>query len=204
MRHGTRPCPSIWEFLSLRYIKMDKVDIGTASLLNPSLLANLKQDTKKIQSKKTSVSGRSVFSELMEASAAELGPVRDLPPSEEALAMLMDSVHNTGSDLLNRPFHDEIIKYKRAVRDFLNYIVKNGYEMEKSQGIKKRVVVRGEAEWKSTVFHHVKIIDQKLEELAAAIISGQSTQLERVSKMEIITGLLVDLTITGVIKERDD
>ena len=183
---------------------MDKIDTGTAALLNPSLLAGLKQDTKKLQNKKINVNSRSIFSELMEASNAELGPLREFPPSEEVLTMLMDAVHVSGSDLLERPFHDEIINYKKAVREFLNYVVKNGYEIEKIQGIKKRVVLRGEAEWKSTVFHQVKIIDQKLEELAAAILSGQSTQLERVSKMEIITGLLVDLTITGVIKERDD
>ena len=183
---------------------MDKIDTGTASLLNPSLLTGLKQDTKKLRNKKISGSGTNIFSELMESSAAELGPLREIPPSEEALTKLMDAVHSAGSDLLGRPFHDEIINYKKAVREFLNYVVKNGYEIEKIQGIKKRVVLRGEAEWKSTVFHQVKIIDQKLEELAAAILSGQSTQLERVSKMEIITGLLVDLTITGVIKERDD
>ena len=183
---------------------MDKIDTGAAALLNPSLLTGLKQDTKKLQNKKINVNSRSIFSELMEASTAELGPLREFPPSEEVLTMLMDAVHSAGSDLLNRPFHDEILNYKKSVREFLNYVVKNGYEIEKIQGIKKRVVLRGEAEWKSTVFHQVKIIDQKLEELAAAIISGQSTQLERVSKMEIITGLLVDLTITGVIKERDD
>jgi len=183
---------------------MDKVDLGTASLLNPSLLTGLKQDSKRLQNKKINSNQKNLFSELMEASSSELGPLVDLPPSETIMTELMDAVHSTGSDLLERPFQEEIIKYKKAVRDFVNYVVKNGYEFVKSQGIKKRVVINGEAEWKATIYHQVRIVDQKLEELAAMILSDQSNQLKRVSKVDEIKGLLVDLTITGMIKERDD
>ena len=184
---------------------MDRIDINTATLLNPSLLSELKQDNKKLKGKgRIDNNSKNIFSDLLGTSLADLGPLRNLEPSEEALAHLLTEVHSKGSDLLERPFREEIISYKRAVREFLNYIVKNGYEVAKLQGIKKRVVVRGEAEWKTTVFHQVNIIDQKLEELAAVILNGQSSQLERVSKMDEITGLLVDLTISGVIKERDE
>ena len=182
---------------------MDKVDTSTSALLNPSLLTGLKQETKKLQNKKE-INQKNIFTGLMEASSAELGPMLNLEASEEALSLLMDAVHSSGSDLLERPFHDEIIKYKRSVRDFMNYIVKNGYEILTIQGIKKRVIINGEADWKATIFHQLNIIDKKLDELAAAILSGQSTQLERVSQIEGIKGLLVDLTITGVIKDRDD
>ena len=177
---------------------MDKVDLSTASLLNPSLLAGLKQENKKLQNRKgIGGSRKSIFSEVLEKSAAELGPLREFAPSDEVLTELMDAVHSTGSDLLDRPFHDEIIKYKKAVRDFVNYVVENCYGVEKTQTRLREIR-------KLKPHVQIQVIDHKLEELAAAILSGQTAQLEMVSKVNEIKGLLVDLTISGVIRERDD
>ena len=49
----------------------------------------------------------------------------------------------------------------------------------------------------------IQVIDGKLEELAAAILSGQASQLQRVSKIDEIRGLLVDLTVAGTIRGSD-
>ena len=184
---------------------MDKVDPSAASVLSASLLSGRKLETKKAKTKEEVERSRKFnFSEVLSNFApAALGPLKDIAPSEEALTELMDAVHSAGSDLKDRPFPDEILRYKKAVRDFIHYVVENGYEIYKAQGIKKKVVIRGETKWKDVVYHQVRIIDQKLEELAAAILSGQTNQLERVSKLDEITGLLVDVTITGMIKERD-
>ena len=183
---------------------MDKVDFSSVSLFNPSLHPGQKPETKKTKGGSALGGNRKIkFSEFLEdaAQTEELGPLKEIAPSEEALAELMDAVHSAGSDLLDRPFHDEIIRYKKAVRNFVHYVLENGYELQKNQGIKKKVVLRGESEWKSLVYCQVQVVDKKLEELAAAILSGQTSQLERVSKINEIKGLLVDLTVTGVIKE---
>lgn len=187
---------------------MDKLDFSAASLLTPLQSDALRQGAKKTRAG-SELKGKSKtrFSEILADStpqAAELGPLRELAPSEEALEELLDAVHSAGSDLLDRPFHDEILRYKRAVRDFIHYVVENGYEIVKLTGIKKKIAVRGETEWKPLAYQQVRVIDQKLEELAAAILSGQTNQLERVSKIDEIRGLLVDLTITGVIRVRDE
>jgi uncharacterized protein YaaR (DUF327 family) len=136
--------------------------------------------------------------------AGELGPLQELAPSEEALTELMDAVHSAGSDLMERPFHEEILKYKKAVRNFMHYVVENGFEMHTIQGIKKKTIVGGETKWKEKVYHQIQVIDRKLEELAAAILSSQVNQLERISKIDEIKGLLVDMTISGAIRERDE
>jgi uncharacterized protein YaaR (DUF327 family) len=175
---------------------MDKIDFNAYSIL-PSANTGLKADTKKTKAKSGINAGKALFSKILESAApeaGELGPLRELPPSEEALTELMDAVHSAGSDLVDRPFHEEILRYKRAVRDFLHYVVDNAFEVEKSETRR-----RG----KTKIHVQVQIIDKKLEELAAAILSGQATQLERVSKIDEIKGLLVDLTISGVIRERD-
>ena len=179
---------------------MDKVDFTVASMLNSPLGQGLKPGTKKTKSKgELKGSYRTLFSDLMEnsVSAEGLGPLKEFAPSEEALTGLMDEVHSAGSELKERPFSGEILRYKKAVRNFVHYVVENTYAVDKFQT--KRRELR-----KLKPHVQIQVIDRKLEELAAAILSGQITQLERVSKIDEITGLLVDLTITGVIKERDD
>jgi len=181
---------------------MDKIDPSAASLLNIPFHPGLKKAKGK---EELQGSRKFKFSEILEnfAPAGELGPLKELSPSEEALTELMDAVHSAGSDLKDRPFPDEILRYKKSVRNFIHYVVEYGYEVLTVQGIKKKVKIKGEAEWKPMIYFQVRVIDQKLEALAAAILSGQTTQLERVSKLDEITGLLVDLTVTGMIKERD-
>jgi uncharacterized protein YaaR (DUF327 family) len=183
---------------------MDKIDFTGASLIGTSLHPGMKTETKKARAKNEGKGVyRSLFSELLERNApTDLGPLKELAPSEEALAALMDEVHSSGSNLIERPFHDEILKYKRAVRTCVHYVVEHGYDVETVTGVKTKKDVKGETRWTNKVYHQVQVVDKKLEELAAAILSGQTTQLERVSKLDEITGLLVDLTVTGIIQPR--
>ena len=184
---------------------MDKVDPATASLLKSTFYPNLKPEIKKARDKEEIRKNRRLrFAEILErsASAGELGPLRELIPSEEALTELMDAVHSAGSDLKDRPFPDEILRYKKAVRNFVHYVVENSYAIENKLGLIKDPAHRVLGNKKKLIL--VNVIDKKLEELAAAILSGQTNQLMRVSKLDEITGLLVDLTITGMIKERDE
>ena len=179
---------------------MDKIDFTGASLIGTSLRPGVKTEPKKARGL-----SKSLFSDLLEKSAAsELGPLRELAPSEEAITELMDAVHSAGSDLVDRPFHDEILNYKKAVRNFVNYIVKNGYEKQDVKGIPRKVMTRNGPEWQSNIYYQVQVVDRKLEELAAAILSGQTTQLQRVSKLDEITGILIDLTVTGSIRTNND
>jgi uncharacterized protein YaaR (DUF327 family) len=176
-------------------------------LRNPPLYKSSRQETKKAGTDNDKKSKKALFSNLLETfapQAGELGPLRDLAPSEEALTELMDAVRSAGDDLVDRPFHDEILKYKKAVRDFVHYIVENGYEVQKVMGIKKKVVILGEKEYKERTYHQIRVIDQELEMWAAKLLSEQTTKLERVSKIDEIRGLLVDLIVTGVIRERDE
>ncbi|MDR0472821.1 MAG: DUF327 family protein, partial [Treponema sp.] len=132
---------------------MDRVDASAVSFLNVPFNSDLKPGVKKTKDKDNLRLRRTLFSDMVEKSiAGELGPIMELDPSEEALTQLMDAVHSTGSDLLDRPFPDEILKYKKAVRNFVHYILENGYELQKLQGVKKKTVIRGEAEWKTMVY----------------------------------------------------
>jgi uncharacterized protein YaaR (DUF327 family) len=126
--------------------------------------------------------------------AAEAAPV-----SRETLNRLLEEVQNSGDILRDRPFPQEILAYKKAVRDFMRYVVDNGYCVEKQESLPKYLKpnftgVRGSPESLERFSHYiVQVVDQRLDELAATILSRQLSQLELLSRLEEIRGLLVDL-----------
>jgi uncharacterized protein YaaR (DUF327 family) len=182
---------------------MAKIDFpgGLSSLFNPAAYTAVKTETKKANNK-SSVrdTQRARFSKVLESTtqeAMEALPVQSA--SEEALQELLEDVHSSGDDLKNRPFPEEIKHYKQAVRNFLHYVVENGFALEDQSGIPQYLRpgfkgVRGSDEAKyRKPFTMVQVVDQKLEQLAAGIMAGQTTQLELLARIDEIAGILVDL-----------
>jgi uncharacterized protein YaaR (DUF327 family) len=131
---------------------------------------------------------KNAFSRLLERQevqeAEETSALGDYPLSEEALQELLDDVHSAGDALRLRPLAEEIRQYKQAVRQFLHYVVANGYSVKTE----------------SYLFNHekrrkvqIEVVDRKLEQLAAGILSGQLGQVDILARLDEITGLLVDL-----------
>ncbi len=131
---------------------------------------------------------RLVKNELDEAEKATLASIPahlvGLPP-EKILEALLDDVHSKGDLLKEKPLPDNIVSYKNAVRSFVKYIVERTYTVTESTS--------GGNILKRKKFIQVQIIDQKLEQLAAGILSNQRDQLGLLGKIEEINGLLVDL-----------
>jgi hypothetical protein len=170
---------------------MPKVDFpeGTSPFFNPAAYANVKADAKKTKDKDRVRGAKPpAFSSLLEEARTEAteSPALELPPSEEALRALLDDVHESGERLKEKPFPEEIKRYKAAVRNFLHYIVENGYTVEEHVG-GKNILKRK----KLTL---IQVVDRKLEQLAAGILAGQSSQLDILARVDEIAGLLVDLT----------
>jgi uncharacterized protein YaaR (DUF327 family) len=185
---------------------MDKVDLtnNPAAFLNSALYGGVKPEAKKAGKKTGSRESKGVnFSDVLERSVVDslgsLGPLSDITPSEEAVQELLDAVRSTGDDLKQRPLPDEIIRYKKAVRNFLHYVVQNGYAVEEHEGIPnaQKPGYKGSlwepAAKKAKAFRVVQVVDRNLEQLAAGILAGQVSQLELLAKLEEITGLLVDM-----------
>jgi uncharacterized protein YaaR (DUF327 family) len=180
---------------------MAKVDADVHSVfMNPAAYAHVKDDKK---TKGLKRSGKTEFSKLLDEMrgkpAGELGPLESLPISEETLNNLMDEVRSTGDILRSRPFADEIIRYKQAVRKFMHYVVENCYSLDHEEGIPKFLKPgykgpRGNLDaMKRMSYTKIQVIDKKLEDLAAALLSSQMPQLQLASRLEEIKGLLVDL-----------
>ncbi|MDR2964283.1 MAG: YaaR family protein [Treponema sp.] len=175
--------------------------------MNPAVYSQVKPEKQESRKTKgflhTKDVGKSDFSRLFDnlrgITADEIGPLKDLPSSEEAVNHLMDEVRSTGDALKSRPLPEEIMRYKQAVRNFINHVVQNTYAVEHEDGIlnKFKPQFKGRRntpeadDWKG--YTKIQVIDKKLEDLAAMLLSGQKKQLELVSRLEEIRGLLIDL-----------
>jgi len=180
---------------------MAKVDGTDPSLyMNPSLYKQVSEEKKAKgtrRGERTEFSG--LFNDLRGVTADNIGPLKKLPPSDESVNLLMDEVRDTGDRLKSRPFPEEIMRYKQAVRNFINYVVQNAFSKETDAGIPNKFKPafkgrRGTPEAQDyKEYVKIQVIDKKLEDLAAMLLSSQGRQMELVSRLEEIKGLLIDL-----------
>jgi uncharacterized protein YaaR (DUF327 family) len=141
------------------------------------------------------------FSSVLEQSQAQAPEIREaaLPVSEETLNQLLVDVRSSGDALRDRPFPQEILTYKKAVRDFMRYVVDNGYQVGESLGVRRFEKpnykgARGTPDSQDRQpYVTIQVVDHKLEELAGRLLTHQLSQLELLSRLEEIRGLLVDL-----------
>jgi uncharacterized protein YaaR (DUF327 family) len=171
--------------------------------MNPSAYTHVKDDSKKTKVSKTLPGAKTGFSRIFDQmkarTAGDIGPLQELPVSEETVNLLIDEVRSAGDDLRNRPFPDEILRYKQAVRNFIHYIVENAYSTSTEAGIPSFLKPgfkgqRGTLESrKQLAYTKVQVIDTKLEELAKRLLTSQMQQMEIASRLEEIKGLLIDL-----------
>jgi uncharacterized protein YaaR (DUF327 family) len=168
-----------------------------SSYMNP----NAPPRVKGRRSKRAAGTGKTDFNAVLERAAEGRLEIQEaLPVSVETVNRLMEDVRAAGDTLRERPFPQEILSYKQAVKNFMHYVVDNGYRVEDHAGIPNYLRPGfkggrgGPASQDRKLYHAVQVVDRRLEELAAALMKGQLSQLELLSRLEEIKGLLVDLT----------
>jgi uncharacterized protein YaaR (DUF327 family) len=162
---------------------MDKID-GGVPFFNPAVYAGLNAESKKPQK---AAKQKASFFNLLEKTdeSTEVVSPQALPYTDETIKELLDAVHSAGDALKNHPLSAEILQYKSAVKNFLRFVVENSYTVEKQY---IGITIRKRKE--KTL---VMVVDQKLEQLATSILTGQTAQLEILARLEEITGILIDL-----------
>lgn len=149
---------------------------------------DVRNDTK--AGKKTGRSGksRSFFSELGSVTeSSEFESIDRTPEESDAeAAELLDSVFEAGDRLKRQTDIASLRSYKEAVRQFISIVVRRGIDVEQQQS--------GSSIDKRKRYALVRVIDEKLERLAAGMVSNQRNQLEILARIDEINGLIVDLT----------
>ncbi len=152
---------------------------------NPWLPANLPRRT---EEGKKAGKGKGVFrSRLSEALGEEKTAALSQSEgfSDADLSRLLDEVHGAGDRLKEKPTIEIVQAYKKAVRDFVHYVVERSYAVEEKTS--------GGNILKRKKFYRIAIIDESLEKLAAEILRNQRDKLEILRRVDEIYGMLVDL-----------
>lgn len=171
------------------------MDIERLSQIGSTLDTRLKRkkDTDKA---KTGKSQKTAFSSILgkvseeSSTAAEVlgsGPLPDLDGSE-TVESLLDDVHEKGEALRKDSVFGPLNGYKKAVRRFLRYVIENSFEVEETLGI------RNPRNMQQKKYVIIRIVDERLENLAAHVLKNQGDQLDILRRIDEIHGMLVDLT----------
>ena len=136
---------------------------------------------------------RKKFSEILHKSdsAIELDP--DFPVEiadmsvEEAASFLLDNVTISADNLKKNPFKEEFVDYRKKISLFMRFVVKNCYDVEESIGTISKRAPRPKKRY------IVKVVNEKLDELARDLLESNVEQLKMLAKIEEINGLLVDM-----------
>lgn len=119
------------------------------------------------------------FSEVLQT---EQVTVRELD-----LAAAIEEVDEYARRLRESPILENLLRYKRKVREILLYLVEHSY------GIQESTVYDPHGRRRLLVL--VESIDQKLEELTRDFLNKQSNSLDLMGRLDEIRGLLLDLQI---------
>ena len=151
------------------------------------------QELAKKENKTNKSTSKKIFSSLLEKKESDidyeaLSDVEFMQSLEnksfdEKLEFLVDSVYTAGDRLKKNPEPEEFKNYRKNMAHFLQFVVKNSYEIETQHRLKGR---------KRVVYTLVQVVNEKLDSLAADILMNQREQLRILSRLEEINGLLVD------------
>lgn len=149
----------------------------------PSYVPRRKEDEKKVGK------GKGLFRTILGKAVDEAGESEASSGAEDfskaGLEALLDEVHETGDRLKGNPSVDLVQDYKKAVRDFVHFVVERSFAVEQKTS--------GRNILKRNAYFRVSVIDASLEKLAAEILRNQRDNLEILRRVDEINGMLVDL-----------
>ena len=127
------------------------------------------------------------FSSLLDIDRNEIAGLDSIDYANLDLEELMDDIHEAGEALKEVPTLENVKGYKGAVSRFLKFIVKNSLETETTAGANFNPLK------KQKRYTIIRVVDEKLERLAAGVLQNQSDKLYILEKIEEINGLIVNL-----------
>jgi uncharacterized protein YaaR (DUF327 family) len=138
-----------------------------------NLAVKRKKDKKKISEHVNVVQSR-FYDEL------KLAETEDLHIEFENL---VQEITQQGERFYKNPTLQELKLYKSMIKKFLKYVTDRMFAVEQHTGGK----------WKQKIYTISKVIDAKLEALTKLVVSQQANNINLLSALDEIRGLLIDL-----------
>lgn len=144
---------------------------------------------------KASAARRSAFSSALDKAQEEKTLLEEGLPleiagmsEEEAVIFLKDAADIAGDKLRSEMSPQNFADYRQKVSQFMRYIVKNNFSVSTH---KRRGLNRKGKPFAPQM--QIKIINQKLDEMAEWLLSSHRDNLKLLAKVDEINGMLVDL-----------
>lgn len=102
--------------------------------------------------------------------------------SMEDIKRNLESVKKAGERLVLTQNYGDISIYKNAVKEYLKSVVDNMYSLDKNSSF-----------WEHQYYKNVKIVDNKLEDMTSKLFSEEKENIDIVSTVDMIQGLLIDM-----------
>ncbi|HUT66642.1 MAG TPA: YaaR family protein [Spirochaetota bacterium] len=96
---------------------------------------------------------------------------------------LVQEITQQGERFYKNPTLQDLKLYKSMIRKFLKYVTDRMFAVEQHTGGK----------WKQKIYTISKVIDTKLEALTKLVVSQQANNINLLSALDEIRGLLIDL-----------
>lgn len=103
----------------------------------------------------------------------------------ESLQQKMQEIETSGNQLVESQTVDNLIKYKKLVKDFMNDVVKNGLQLKEQHSFSPF--------GSSKTYKLVKQVDKKLVDVTTAVLDKQQQGLDLLNLVGEIKGMLLDL-----------
>lgn len=108
--------------------------------------------------------------------------------AEDAIVFLKDAADVAGDALKEQQTAETIQEYRTKIGQFLKYIERNNFEV-----LEKRRFGRNRRGRPLPPYHQIRIINQKLENLAVDMLYNHARNLDILARIEELNGMIVDL-----------
>jgi hypothetical protein len=103
----------------------------------------------------------------------------------EELKVLYGKIENQTTKLGDRLFIEDLVEYKKLVKEFLNISVNNSHVFYKENSLDRR--------GRHRVYSIVKQVDKELDELTKDFLNIEGNRLKILNRLDDIKGLLLDI-----------
>lgn len=103
----------------------------------------------------------------------------------EKMMSLMEDIEDQGKTLADSRTVEDLKKYKKLVKEFMEDAINNGLKLEQQRGFNRR--------GRTKVYKIVKEVDKKLIELTNTVLDKEKKGLEVLNLVGEIKGLLINI-----------
>lgn len=103
----------------------------------------------------------------------------------EKMSKMAEEIEDQGKKLAEHRTVDELRKYKKMVKQFMEEAVQNGLQLEEQRGFNRR--------GRTKIYKIVKEVDKKLIDLANDVLNKEKSKLDILNQVGEIQGLLINI-----------